>query len=102
MENINKRFAASNAAQTEVDVSDQMEGPFDLRNGADPIASAVHYDGTSAATLSSVGQVSAASDVSAGQIGITDAYTVVPGDATDQPHTLDVSYEEAGYTERPQ
>lgn len=101
MPNIYNQFTASAAAQAETDVSDQMEGPFDTREGVDPIVNAVHNDGTSAASLSSVGQVSAASDVSAGQVGITDSYTVVVGDAVDNGHELQVDYESTSNTERP-
>lgn len=101
MPNIYNQFTASTAAQQTISVADQMEGPFDLRTGVDPIDNAVHYDGTSAASLSSVGQVSAASDVSTGQVGVTDDYTVVVGDAVDEGHELQVDYQEAGAVERP-
>ena len=88
------------SAGSQIDLGDELDSPLDTRQGVDPIANAVTNDLTSAASLSSVGQVSNVSDVSAGQIGVVGDYTIATnGTAADSILQLDV--QTRGEIERP-
>jgi hypothetical protein len=102
MEQVSVRRGANVAANTEIDVSDEIEVPIDTREGLDPVVSAVLVDVSAGSgnALTSVGQ-GAAGDPAAGEIVVVDDHTVALGDAFDSPDELVLTYEAVGEHEVP-
>lgn len=91
------------AANTEIDISDQLPEAMDIRNGNDPIVHASLKSGaddtSNAGTtvldttaLASQGEV-AAGDPAAGEIGFVSATSIALGDALDNNSILQLEVE---------
>jgi len=98
------------AANTEIDLSDVLDAPLDVRGGNDPFVEGRIKGGdddTSTAgttvlsntALASVGQ-GAAGDPAAGEVVFVDEYTIALGDALDNNSILEMAVEERGEVEQ--
>jgi len=100
---------ANVAANTAIDLGDELPGPMDTRAGRDPVrAGSIKggSDDTSVAativleetTLASIGQ-GAAADPLAGEVVVVDEHTIALGDALDNNSFLELAVEVRGDTE---
>lgn len=89
-------------ANTEIDLADGMDAPFDTRGNTDPVVSAKEEpvsDATTGTEYASAGQ-GAADDPGAGEVVVTGPYSVAFGDSIDADSVVTVAYEAANATER--
>lgn len=89
-------------ANTEIDLSNYLDGKMDVRDGVDPIVEAQLTDtsGGSAQDLTTTGQ-GAAGDPAAGEIVVVNGHTVALGDALADADSLSFTYEAVGEHEVP-